>query len=286
MTLLAGRYRLERPIGHGGMAIVHLADDEVLKRPVAVKTLAPDRATDPAFRAAMRHEAVTAARLTHPNIAAILDYGEDDWQGTRLPFLVAELVRGTTLGTRLRENGPMPWRDAAAVCAGVARALAAAHDKNVVHHDVKPANIMLSPSGAKVVDFGLASTAGQDFHDPHGRVWGTPAYFSPEQLCGQQTGPAADVYALGLVLHACLTGRRAWPGRSADEVLIARACTPVPRLPDRNDIPGCLIAVHRACLARSPKKRPHADQVAQILGAAARQQPPRSCTTAHRTLRR
>lgn len=207
MTLLTGRYRLGHPIGRGGMAVVHHATDEVLQRPVTVKTL----------------------------------------------------------GSHLREHGPMSWRDAAAICAGVARALAAAHAKNVVHHDVKPANIMLSPSGTKVVDFGLACTVGQDLTQPHGRVWGTPAYISPEQLCGQQSSPATDVYALGLVLHACLTGRRVWPGRSAEQVLVARACTPVPRLPAHDGLPDRLAALYRACLARSPKKRPHAGQVARVL---------------------
>lgn len=273
--LLAGRYRLDRPIARGGMAIVHHADDEVLQRPVAVKTLVPDRAGDPAFRAALRHEAVTAAGLTHLNIARILDYGEDRWQGIRLPFLVMEFVPGTTLGTHVRTHGPMQWRDAAAVCAGVAGALAAAHARNVVHHDVKPANIMLSPTGAKVIDFGVAATAGEDFRDPHGQVWGTPAYFSPEQLRGHPTGPAADIYALGLVLHACLTGQRAWPGASADEVLVARACRPVPHLADRTGLPAGLTRVYQACLSRSPHRRPHAAQVARALKDLAGPQPAR-----------
>jgi serine/threonine-protein kinase len=275
MTLLAGRYRLDRPIARGGMAIVHHADDEVLKRPVAIKTLVPDRAMDPTFRAALRHEAVTVAGLTHPNIARIFDYGEDHWQGVRLPFLVVEFVPGTTLGTHVRNHGPMQWRDAATVCAGVADALAAAHARRVVHHDVKPANIMLSPAGAKVIDFGVAATAGKDFLDPHRRIWGTPAYFSPEQLRGHETGPSADIYALGLVLHACLTGQRAWPGRSADEVLVARACRPVPRLADRTGLPADLTAVYQACLARSPHKRPRAAQVARALTDLAGPKPAR-----------
>jgi serine/threonine-protein kinase len=283
MELLAGRYLLDKPIARGGMAVVHQARDEVLQRTVAVKTLTPDRATDQTFQTAVRREALAAARLNHRNIARVLDYGEAAWHGVRLPFLVMELVPGTTLLARLLENGPMPWREAAALCADVAAGLGAAHDIGLVHHDVKPANIMLSPRGAKVVDFGLA-TGPEDQHVSEGRIWGTPAYFSPEQLCGLPTGPASDIYALGLVLHACLTGRRAWPGHTAGEVLIARACAPVPRLPDSSDAPDPVRRIYRACLTRSPKKRPTAHSVARQLRCAAR--PAGGADRRHSRLRR
>jgi serine/threonine-protein kinase len=210
MQLFAGRYRLGRPIGRGGTAVVHRADDNVLQRPVAVKTLLPDRATDATLRAAVHREALAAARLSHRNIARLLDYGETEWRGTRQPLLVMELVPGSTLSARLTQHGAMHWRDTARTCAAVAAALIVAHRRCLVHHDVKPANIMVSSTEVKVVDFGVAAGPGEIPADSDGRVWGTPAYLAPEQLRGRPTGPATDVNALGLVLHACLTGRPGW----------------------------------------------------------------------------
>ncbi|MEU4244679.1 serine/threonine-protein kinase [Actinoplanes sp. NPDC026619] len=265
MTLLAGRYRLDQLIARGGMATVHQADDEVLRRPVAVKTPTPDRATDTAFRKAVRHEAVAAASLSHPNIARLFDYGEAEWQGVLQPFLVMELVAGTTVAAHLAEHGPMEWREAAEICAGVAAGLTAAHHKELVHCDVKPSNIMMSPGKVKILDFGVSARSGQRPADPYGRVWGTPAYLAPEQMHGQPATPASDMYALGLVLHACLTGRQPWPGKGAYQVLTARACKPVPQLPDVTKVPEALIRIHRTCLDRSPKKRPSAHQVARLL---------------------
>ncbi|MET0414756.1 MAG: hypothetical protein ABW022_01880, partial [Actinoplanes sp.] len=116
----------------------------------------------------------------------------------------------------------------------------------------------------------LAARPGEHHVVSEGRVWGTPAYFSPEQLCGQPTGLASDIYALGLVLHACLTGLPAWPGRTSNEVLIARACSPVPRLPEAGEVPESIRRIYRACLARTPRKRPPARLVARHLHQAAR----------------
>jgi serine/threonine-protein kinase len=265
MTELAGRYDLRDEIARGGMASVHLAVDKVLKRPVAVKLLDLERSHDYAYRDAVRREALSGARLAHPNVARIYDYGETERNGRFLPFVVMEYVPGHALSARLSAEGPTPWCQAAQVCADVARALAVAHDRNVVHRDVKPGNIILSPSGAKVVDFGLSAPVGENVIDDEGRIWGTAAYFAPEQLRGAPAGPAADVYALGLVLHACLTGRPAWTGSTIDQMLLARRLSPVPYLPSGSTLPEPLLAVHRRCLSPQPRKRPTARRVAQLL---------------------
>lgn len=222
MKILAGRYRLEEPTGHGGMAVVHRAYDTVLRRTVAIKMLPPERCWDSAFRAAVQREARAAAQLCHPNIASVHDYGETTLAGTTQPFVVLEFVTGGTLADRLQRKGPLPWREAAGICAGVAAGLAAAHAHQLVHRDIKPANVMLSPAGVKVVDFGVATMAGQAAADDDGRMWGTPAYLAPEQLRHDTVSPAADVYAVGLLLHVCLTGRPPWPGDNATQVLTAR----------------------------------------------------------------
>lgn len=265
MTVLAGRYHLGELIASGGMATVHRAVDNVLKRPVAVKVAAPEHLTN---CDALRQEALSAARLSHPNVARIFDYGEVERGGRYLPFVVMELIPGGTLSTRLIKNGPIPWRDAARLCADVAFALAAAHDRGLVHRDIKPGNIMLSPTGAKVVDFGVSAPAGAATADDDGRIWGTPAYFAPEQLRGAPAGPAADVYAVGLVLHACLTGRSAWNGRGTFDVLAARALSPIPRLPETCDVPPQIRSLHRRCLAPVPKKRLPARRLAHLLSEA------------------
>jgi serine/threonine protein kinase len=182
---LAGRYRLIERLGAGGMSVVWRAYDDVLGRPVAVKLLGPRYATDPASRQRIRDEARAAARLNHPYITDVYDYGESASDHGTVPFVVMELVDGVPLDQRLRGE-PLPWRFATEICAQVAAALAAVHARGLVHRDVKPANIMLTGSGAKVVDFGISAVAGDRSERP-GQVFGTPAYLAPERLDG---GPA------------------------------------------------------------------------------------------------
>ncbi|SNT65541.1 Serine/threonine protein kinase [Asanoa hainanensis] len=266
MRRTADRYRLCEPIGRGGIGEVWRADDLVLSRPVAVKVLsvAP---TDERTRARARAEAWSAARLSHPNIANVYDYGEDGGPHGDLPYLVMELVDGTTLAERLR-SGPMAWRDAATICASAASALAHAHDRGLVHRDVKPANIMLSTSGVKVVDFGVALARGQNVSDTQGVVYGTPAYLAPEQLTGGSAEPAGDVYGLGLLLYECLVGSRPWRAATAPEMIATRHADPSPALPPISGLPPAVAHLYSRCVAADPESRPSAARVAAELRSA------------------
>jgi serine/threonine-protein kinase len=189
-SLLAGRYRLRRRIGTGGMASVWLARDEVLIRPVAVKLIDPELARDQEFRDRFREEARAAAALSHPNIVTVHDYGESD--GT--PYIVMELLTGGTL------DACFPVPDVERVIGEIASALAAAHAARIVHRDIKPTNVFLTSSGVKVLDFGIADD----------ERMGTPAYLPPEY----DLSPSADVYALGVVWFEAVKGRRPEPGET------------------------------------------------------------------------
>jgi serine/threonine protein kinase len=157
-TVLGGRYRLDEVLGVGGMSVVWRAHDGVLGRDVAVKLLSGRYATDPGSRARIRVEARAAAALAHPNVAQVHDFGETAEDGRRTPYVVMELVPGPTLQDRVAE-GPLPPADVLRICADVAAGLAAAHADGLVHRDVKPANVILAPTGAKLVDFGIAALA-------------------------------------------------------------------------------------------------------------------------------
>ncbi|HEU5108428.1 MAG TPA: serine/threonine-protein kinase, partial [Micromonosporaceae bacterium] len=154
LTTLAGRYRLVERLGIGGMSVVWRGYDEVLGRQVAIKVLAPTLASEGGFRHRLRAEAQAAARLCHPHITNVYDYGEAEGSGgTTVPYVVMELIDGEPMSSRLRRGGAMPWREAVTACAEVASALAVAHARGVVHRDVTPNNVMLTDSGAKMVDF-------------------------------------------------------------------------------------------------------------------------------------
>src|SRR5215207_4274943 len=201
--VLVDRYELGPVRGQGGMARVHQGLDRQLGRRVAIKVLAPPFDRDGEFVERFRREARAAAGLSHPNIVAVFDSGSDD--GTH--FIVTELVEGETLAARLRRDGPMPPADAVAVAVDVARALAAAHARGLIHRDIKPGNVMLLPDGrVKVVDFGIARAAGSDTLTHTGVVLGSTAYLSPEQAGGQPVDERADLYSLGCVLYEMVTG--------------------------------------------------------------------------------
>jgi aminoglycoside phosphotransferase (APT) family kinase protein len=270
LQLLGGRYRLHEKVGEGGMSVVWRATDEVLRRPVAVKVLAGRFLTDAAARLRIQAEARAAARLTHPCVASVYDYGESRSEnGHPVPFVVMELLSGPTLSRRLAD-GPLPPADALRVCAEVASGLAAAHAAGLVHRDVKPANVMLAPGGAKVVDFGIAAAAGpRDDVDPYSDLFGTPAYLAPERLVGGDVVPASDVYALGLLLHGALLGRLPWAAETTTQMLAAHVYVEPAPLPPIEGVPARVIELARRCLAKNPADRPTANEVATDLAAAA-----------------
>ncbi|MEU8262209.1 protein kinase [Micromonospora sp. NPDC048999] len=274
---LHDRYVLHERIGLGGMSEVWRADDEVLHRPVAVKALATQLAADPQLRATIQREARAAARLTHPHVTQVYDYAEATLpDGSLVPYLVMELVEGHTLADRLA-GGPLAWPEAIRLAGQVAAALAAAHRIGVVHRDIKPGNVMLTETGAKVLDFGIATLAGPR-HPLAGQtgelLMGTPAYFAPERMKPGPPNPASDVYALGALLYRTLTGRAPLPVQTWQDVLDVQARQPpVPPL-HIPGLPADLAELTMACLRVDPDRRPSAAQLATRFGAGQPVDPP------------
>ncbi|GAA3250159.1 protein kinase [Dactylosporangium siamense] len=266
---LGDRYRLLAQLDEGGMAVVWKAHDQLLNRHVAVKVLAGPHTASPAARRRVQAEAQAAAQLSHPNVTNVYDYGEAlDETGDCVPYVVMELLPGRTLSQRLAA-GPLPPQVALRICAEVAEALAAAHDRHVVHRDVKPANIMLTPTGAKVLDFGLAAVAGQPDIDEEGQLLGTAAYLAPERLTGDEVLPASDVYALGLLIHRALTDKLPWQADTPSQMLNAHVYVEPEPLPPINGVPPVVHDICCRCLAKDPADRPSAAEVAAVLTAAA-----------------
>jgi eukaryotic-like serine/threonine-protein kinase len=266
--LLARRYRLIDPVGAGGMSVIWRARDEVLDRIVAVKVLAASLAADARFRDMVREEARAAAQLVHPHVATVHDYGETVApDGTVTAFVVMELLAGEELEARLTA-GALPWRQAVEVCAQVAEAVAAAHRLGIVHRDVTPANIMLTATGAKVLDFGIATHVGAPDEDTDGETFGTPAYVAPERLDGTPAQPATDAYSLGVLLHETLTGRVPVPAETWDDLFRALQVAPAPARPDVPGLPPAVADLCLRCLDRDPRARPTAHEVAGALRSA------------------
>ncbi|MBX6762923.1 MAG: serine/threonine protein kinase [Rubrobacteraceae bacterium] len=202
-TLISERYEIERYLGGGGMGEVYAARDHLLDRRVAVKVLKEPYSRDPSFVARFRQEALAAASLDHPGVVEIYDAPSEGG----LPCIVMEYVGGGTLRDLILRRGRLEWREAARITAGVARALAAAHAQGVIHRDVKPQNVLLTPSGApKLADFGIARAADATRVTAPGTILGSVYYISPEQALGEQTGPKSDLYSLGVTLYEMLTG--------------------------------------------------------------------------------
>ncbi|GAA0579366.1 hypothetical protein GCM10010172_75360 [Paractinoplanes ferrugineus] len=255
-TLLATRYRLVTLLETGGMAQVWRATDELLARPVAIKL-----ATGP--HVAWR-EARMAAKLSHPNIAAVHDYREAvRADGSVAPFVVMELLAGESIAAHL-ERETFSWQEAARVGAAVADALAAAHSGGVVHRDVKPGNVMLTPTGVKILDFGISTNAGEPDDDDTGATFGTPAYVAPERLDGAPAEPATDVYGLGILLFEMVTGDPPYPVETWEELDVAREKGPT-TLP--RSLPADFRSVVEHCLAEAPADRPSPDEVRFTLTA-------------------
>ena len=249
-NLIAGRYRLDEPLGQGGMSEVWLATDLELDRRVAVKLLAPNE-----DNARFEREARAVAALSHPNVTQVYDYGESDDR----PYMVLEYLPGGSLEDLLRSNGALPDAETRRIASEVAAGLAHAHERGVVHRDLKPANVLFDDEGrAKLADFGIARmTAGEGTLTEAGTVLGTAAYISPEQAAGLPATATSDVYSFGVLLYRMLTGRL--PFTSQDPlalVLMHRDEAPPPISQVRPDAPAELAALAMSALAKDPAMRP------------------------------
>jgi serine/threonine-protein kinase len=248
-TLLLERYRVLGLLGRGGMGEVYRADDLRLGQTVALKFLPPEVAQDPGRLARFHNEVRLARQVSHPSVVRVYDVG--DYLGQ--PFLSMEYIDGEDLGTLLRRIGRLPRDKATEVARQVCAGLAAAHDRGVVHRDLKPANVMIDGRGrARIADFGLAGAVGAD----DGLRGGTPAYMSPEQLAGSETGVRSDLYALGLVLYELYTGKRAYAGDSLAEIRRSRDRGPAPPSSLVDDLDPVVERLIQRCLADDPAQRP------------------------------
>jgi eukaryotic-like serine/threonine-protein kinase len=267
--VLGGRYRVGELLGSGGMASVWLGRDLLLDRPVAVKKLTGAGLTEPTAVERFEREARTVARLAHPNIVAVHDFGSQDGE----PYLVMELVEGETVGALL-DRGPLTVEQAVAIAAQTCDGLSAAHSAGIIHRDVKPANLIVTPAGlVKICDFGIARmvhAASQASLTASAVAMGSANYMAPEQANDRPMDARVDLYALGCTLYAMLTGAPPFTGDTAVTILhhhLTRSPTPLAR--HRRDVPVGLEALVGELLAKAPEARPAtADQVKARLLAA------------------
>lgn len=251
--LLGNRYLIQERIGEGGMAVVYRAQDQRLRREVAVKVLREPYASDPEFVRRFRQEAHAAASLSHPHVAAVYDVGSDG----DVDYIVMELLPGRTLRDVLREQGPLPPERAVEIAIQVARALQHAHERGLIHRDIKPQNILFTPDEqVKVADFGIARAFGGSSATETGTILGSVHYMSPEQVAGEPVGPPSDVYSLGVVLYEMLTGQRPYEGASPFEIAQKhlQGGFPPPQQV-RPEIPPALAAIVQKAMARLPSHR-------------------------------
>lgn len=251
--VLAGRYRIEAAVGEGGMAKVFRGQDQVLGRTVAVKVLAPEFARDGQFVQRFRREAQSAAALNHPNVVSVFDTGSDG----PVHYIVMEFVEGRTLRDVLGADGRLHPRRAAEIAESMCRALASAHKQGLVHRDVKPGNVMLTPSGeVKVMDFGIARVTTGEALTQTATVLGTASYFSPEQAKGEPVDARSDVYSAGCVLYEMLTGQPPFSGDSPVSIAYKHVRED-PQLPSQlnPDVSSSLDAVVMKAMAKNPANR-------------------------------
>ncbi len=256
-TTLSGRYRLEARIGAGGMSTVYRAVDETLERPVAIKLMNREVARDSDLLERFRREARAVAQLSHPNIVGVIDAGDDLDPDNPRPYIVFEYVEGETLKERIRRIGPLPIPEAVAYSIEIARALGAAHKRNIVHRDVKPQNVLIDKQGsAKVTDFGIARSLDEDGLTADGRVLGTTDYVSPEQALGQHVNGQSDLYSLGIALYEMLTGEVPFKGDNQVAVAMRHVREQLPDVrAKRPEVSAALAAVVEKATAKYTRDR-------------------------------
>jgi serine/threonine-protein kinase len=264
-ALLNNRYQLQEPLGTGGMAQVYRARDLMLERFVAIKILRPDYSADPELQVRFRQEAKSAANLSHPNIVTVHDFGLD--QGKL--FIVMEYVPGTNLKLMVENLGKFSPEDALPLIIQACAGLGYAHRAGLVHCDVKPHNILVTPDRrVKVTDFGIArAIAGINPDEQNDVVWGSPLYFSPEQAAGQAPSPASDVYSLGVVMYEMLAGRPPFIAKTAETLArLHREMMPQPPSEFNLKVTPDLEQIVMKVLAKEPAARYRtADQLGRVL---------------------
>ena len=252
-TVLSNRYRLEAKLGSGGMSTVYLARDEILDRPVAVKLMHDSMAAQPEQLERFNQEARAVAKLSNPNVVAVIDAGEDDGR----PYIVFEYVEGETLKQRITRTGALESTEALAYAVEISQALEVAHERGMVHRDVKPQNVLIDSTGqAKLTDFGISRQLDEEGMTADGKVVGTTDYVAPEQAMGNEVDTRADIYALGIVLYEMLAGDV--PFKAANQVGVAMKHV-TEDLPDlqvvRPDISATTAGVVEKATAKDPDGR-------------------------------
>jgi serine/threonine-protein kinase len=254
--VIAGRYEIGDRLGLGGMSTVHLAFDRRLEREVAVKLLAEHLADDPAFVARFKREALAAARLVHPNIVQVFDFGLDDTSGRH--YIVMEYIRGQSCAEILRDRGHIPVQEALAIIGHACRGLDYAHRNGVVHRDVKPGNLLRSDDGlVKLADFGIAKALSDESAITQvGSVLGTAAYLAPEQAHGEEATARSDLYSLGVVTYQLLSGKLPYEATSLTELALMQQREAPPLLNELDaSIPAQLAASVDRALNLDPADR-------------------------------
>jgi serine/threonine-protein kinase len=269
-SVINGRYRVEGRLGVGGMSTVLLALDERLERHVAVKLLAEHLADDPTFVSRFRREALAAARLVHPNIVQVFDSGFDE--SAHQHFIVMEYVPGQSCAEILRDRGHLDVEQGVDIVTQACRGLDYAHRNGVVHRDVKPGNLLVSESGVvKLADFGIARATGQSSITQVGSVLGTAAYLSPEQARGEEAGPQADLYSLGVVTYQLLSGRLPYEAKSLAELALKQQReSPIPLQRINPHVPLALSEAVAVSISVVPEERPRsAGELSDLIGDGA-----------------
>ena len=252
-TLLNDRYRLDEQIGSGGMSTVYRAFDPMLERWVAIKLMHRSISSDPDQLERFRREARAVARLSHPHLVTVIDFGED----AGAPYIVLEFIEGETLKERIRRMGRLSVAESIAYAIEIGRALSCAHGERLVHRDVKPQNVLIDREGrAKVTDFGIARSLEAEALTAPGRVLGTTDYVSPEQACGHDVTEQSDVYSLGIVLYEMLTGEVPYTAESQVAVAMKHVREPLPDVQAlRPEVSSALAAVVERATAKETANR-------------------------------